>query len=99
MFKKKENVQNEKAFVVDDPPKDTAIGKVLIVEDTPIAAKIAEMVLAEMGCAATWVASGEEALLKLSSDFHFILMDCKNISINFFKNEMSFLLYINDFLF
>lgn len=69
MFQKTENDPVERVFIVDDPPK------VLIVEDTPIAAKIAEMILTEMGCIATWVASGEEALLKLSSDFHFILMD------------------------
>lgn len=55
--------------------KDKPIGKVLIVEDTPIAAKIADILLQEQGCLTLWVKSGEEALTQLTADFSFILMD------------------------
>lgn len=75
MFKKADNDPIDKMYIVDDSPKISQLGRVLIVEDTPIAAKIAEMILSEMGCAATWVTSGEEALLTVNPDFHFILMD------------------------
>ncbi len=49
--------------------------KVLVVEDTLIALKMAQMTLEEKGCEVVCATSGEEALEKMDSSFNFVLMD------------------------
>ena len=49
--------------------------KILIVEDTLIAARLAEMAFQMKGCITVLAKSGEEALEKIDASFHFILMD------------------------
>lgn len=49
--------------------------KVLIVEDTLMAARLAELAFQMKGCLTVVASSGEEALEKIDASFHCILMD------------------------
>ncbi len=53
----------------DDKPK------VLVVEDSLIALKMAQITLEGKGCEVVCATSGEEALKKINSSFNFVLMD------------------------
>jgi len=57
-------------------PRESLRGHVLLVEDEPVNAAVAQGYLAELGCTSVWVESGSEAIARSATErFDLIMMD------------------------